>query len=104
MFFPRVRIAAAVLAGLGAIGWVDAAAQGPGVAGRAAAAVPGAGGPRLSPAAAAVARYVKARRPGELNWQKIPWLADLPEAFRQAKAENRPVLLWATDDDPLDRC
>jgi hypothetical protein len=44
------------------------------------------------------------RRPSELHWQQIPWLADLPEAFRLAKAENRPILLWGTDDDPLDRC
>ncbi len=58
---------------------------------------------RLSPQAAAVWKRLQ-KQPGELMWQQIPWLEDLPEAFRQAKAENRPVLVWATDNDPLDRC
>jgi hypothetical protein len=31
-------------------------------------------------------------------------LVDLPEAIRLAKEEGRPVLIWATDDEPLDRC
>lgn len=40
----------------------------------------------------------------ELTWLKIPWVLDLMEAQRAAKAENRPVFLWATGDDPLERC
>jgi len=55
---------------------------------------------------AAVARKVEALkpRPEEAKWQRIPWLVDLQEGLRQAKAEKRPVLIWATDDDPLERC
>ena len=49
-------------------------------------------------------KYVKRRLPGELKWQQIPWLVDLPEAIRQAKAESRPILLWVSGDDPLERC
>jgi hypothetical protein len=96
-------IAAVVLVGVGTAGIGLAIAQAPGVARRTTSAAPRSGAPRLSAEAAAIYKHVK-KRPGELNWQRIPWLTDLPEAFRQAKAEDRPVLLWATDDDPLDRC
>jgi hypothetical protein len=86
-------LAAAVLVGVGASGTESVAGQSPARA--------PAG---LSPAAAAIYRYVKAEKPGELNWQRTPWLSDLPEAIRQAKAEHRPLLLWITADEPLDRC
>lgn len=42
--------------------------------------------------------------PEELRWQKIPWLTDLAQAQRVGRAENRPILLWVTGDDPLERC
>jgi hypothetical protein len=29
---------------------------------------------------------------------------DLNEAVRVARAEKRPLLLWTSGDDPLDRC
>jgi hypothetical protein len=103
MCLRRMGIAVTVLVVAGTTGMGLAAAQAPGVAGRTTPAAPRSGGPRLSAEAAAIYQYVK-KRPGELKWQRIPWLTDLLEAFRQAKAENRPVLLWATDDDPLDRC
>ncbi len=49
---------------------------------------------------------VRAVRPtlGELRWQQIPWLTDLAQAQKTARAEHRPVLLWVTGDDPLERC
>jgi hypothetical protein len=99
----RSGITAAVLVGVAAAGMGSAVAQSPGPTRARTPAPQGGGGAKLSADAAAIYKHVK-RRPGELNWQKIPWLADLPEAFQQAKAENRPILLWATDDDPLDRC
>ncbi len=42
--------------------------------------------------------------PRPAKWLDIPWLLDLNEAVRQAKAENRPVLIWVSGDDPLERC
>jgi hypothetical protein len=40
----------------------------------------------------------------ELRWQQIPWLTDLAEGQRVARAERRPIFLWVTGDDPLERC
>jgi len=42
--------------------------------------------------------------PREPKWQRIPWLLDLNEGIRLAKAEKRPLLLWTSGDDPLERC
>ena len=40
----------------------------------------------------------------QLKWQQIPWVTDLKQGLELAKKENRPMLLWGSDDDPLDRC
>ena len=43
--------------------------------------------------------------PRPTKWRDdIPWLLDLEEGIRQAKAEKRPVLIWTSGDDPLERC
>jgi hypothetical protein len=42
--------------------------------------------------------------PRPTKWLDVPWLLDLNEAVRVAKAENRPVLIWVSGDDPLERC
>ena len=42
--------------------------------------------------------------PEELRWQQIPWVTDLTEGQRLAQAERRPIFLWVTGDDPLERC
>lgn len=42
--------------------------------------------------------------PAELKWQKIPWILDLAEGQRLARAEGRPIFLWASGDPPLERC
>ena len=42
--------------------------------------------------------------PEELRWQQIPWVTDLAEGQRMATAEGRPIFLWVTGDDPLERC
>jgi hypothetical protein len=42
--------------------------------------------------------------PREPKWQRIPWLPDLNEGMRLAKEEKRPLLLWTSGDDPLERC
>ncbi len=48
--------------------------------------------------------YAKKALPGELEWKQIPWLIDLDEGLRQATEENRPLLLFVSGDDPLERC
>jgi hypothetical protein len=104
MSIKRPGIAAALLVGMGTMGVGWAAGQSPGLARRTTATARGSGMARLSKEAAGIYQYVKLRAPGELNWQRIPWLTDLPEAIRQARAEDRPILLWVGGDDPLDRC
>jgi hypothetical protein len=42
--------------------------------------------------------------PQSTRWLDVPWLLDLNEAIRLAKAETRPVLIWVSGDDPLERC
>ena len=42
--------------------------------------------------------------PRSTKWLDSPWLLDLNEGIRVATAENRPVLIWVSGDDPLERC
>ena len=43
--------------------------------------------------------------PRPAKWRDaIPWLLDLEEGVRLAKDEKRPVLIWVSGDDPLERC
>lgn len=59
--------------------------------------------PRLPPEAARL--YADATLfPRPTKWLDIPWLLDLNEAVRAATAEHRPVLIWVSGDDPLERC
>jgi len=62
------------------------------------------GDPR--PADQALAERAAAIKPRaeELRWQQIPWLTDLAQGQRLAQAERRPIFLWVTGDDPLERC
>ena len=62
------------------------------------------GADRLPADAARMYGFVKTPHPGELKWQQIPWLTDLREAVRQARAESRPLLLFVSGDDPLEKC
>jgi hypothetical protein len=65
---------------------------------------PAEGAGRLPADAAAVYTYVKKPLPGELKWQDIPWTVDLAEGMRLAAEERRPLLLFVSGDDPLERC
>jgi hypothetical protein len=38
------------------------------------------------------------------KWERIPWVTDLTEGRRLGLQENRPIFLWVTGDDPLERC
>ncbi len=40
----------------------------------------------------------------ELKWQQIPWVTDLTHGLKLAREETRPIFLWVTGDDPLERC
>jgi hypothetical protein len=59
---------------------------------------------RLPADAARMYGFVTTPHPGELAWQQIPWLTDLRDAIRQARAENRPLLLFVSGDEPLEKC
>jgi hypothetical protein len=59
---------------------------------------------RLPADAARMYGFVKVPHPGELRWQQIPWLTDLQDGIRQAKSESRPLVLFASGDDPLEKC
>jgi hypothetical protein len=43
-------------------------------------------------------------RAEEVRWRQIPWLTDLNEGVRLTQKERRPLLLWVSGDDPLERC
>ena len=60
--------------------------------------------PRPSEQALARRAAVIKPAPEELRWQQIPWVTDLAEGQRLAQAERRPIFLWVTGDDPLERC
>jgi hypothetical protein len=63
-----------------------------------------AGGPRPD-SEAVLHRLEEIKQPPELNrWQQIPWVLDLKEALYTARQEKRPLLLWVSGDDPLERC
>lgn len=53
-----------------------------------------------------IAQRAQLLRPSaaELRWQEIPWLNSLVEARETAQKERRPILIWATDDNPFGRC
>jgi hypothetical protein len=61
---------------------------------------------QTSPTLAALTQRAEVIKPSasELKWQRIPWLMDLAQGQRVAQAERRPILLWVTGDDPLERC
>ena len=40
----------------------------------------------------------------ETRWQQIPWLRSVIEGQQAARRENRPIMYWHVDDDPLERC
>jgi hypothetical protein len=43
--------------------------------------------------------------PHPARWRDaIPWVLDLGEGIRLAEREHRPVLIWVSGDDPLERC
>jgi hypothetical protein len=50
--------------------------------------------------------YYRALKPSDrdIRWRRIPWMQDLDAAVKQAKKEKRPLFIWATDDEPLERC
>jgi hypothetical protein len=62
--------------------------------------------PADEPPAEALARRATLIRPAanELRWQQIPWRTDLVAGQKCARTEGRPILLWVTGDDPLERC
>ena len=62
------------------------------------------GADRLPADAARMYGFVKTPHPGEPRWQQIPWLTDLGEGIKLAKGEKRPLVLFVSGDDPLEKC
>jgi hypothetical protein len=57
------------------------------------------------PAAAAQLYADTTLFPRPTKWRDaIPWGLDLEEGLRLAREEKRPVLIWVSGDDPLERC
>jgi hypothetical protein len=57
------------------------------------------------PAAAAQLYADTTLFPQPTKWRDaIPWLLDLEEGIRVAQEEKRPILIWTSGDDPLERC
>jgi hypothetical protein len=69
-------------------------------------AIGAAGAPRAGAPSGDLERRAAVIRPAaaELKWQQIPWLLDLTEGLRAAREQRRPIFLWVTGDDPLERC
>ena len=43
--------------------------------------------------------------PQPTKWRDaIPWLLDLKAGIQAAREEKRPILIWTSGDDPLERC
>src|SRR4051812_40395115 len=42
--------------------------------------------------------------PRQMKYREIPWLLDLEDGIQLAKKEMRPILIWTSGDDPLERC
>ena len=43
--------------------------------------------------------------PQPTKWRdSIPWLLDLEAGIGLAREEKRPLLIWTSGDDPLERC
>lgn len=59
---------------------------------------------RLPKDAGLIYAYVKKPISGELKWQQIPWTVDLHEGIRLAQTEKRPLLMFVSGDDPLEKC
>lgn len=61
---------------------------------------------KIAPRSADLERQAAAIKPmpKELKWRQVPWVLDLTEGQRLAKEENRPIFLWVTGDEPLERC
>jgi hypothetical protein len=62
--------------------------------------------PKTDPTLADLEKQAAAIKPtpSELRWRQIPWVLDLTEGQRLAQEEGRPIFLWVTGDEPLERC
>ena len=39
-------------------------------------------------------------KPSEVEWEQIPWQPNLGEAIREARRQDRPILLWMMNGHP----
>ncbi len=45
-----------------------------------------------------------AAKTDELRWARIPWRPSVAQALADAKAEDRPAVLWVMNGHPLGNC
>jgi hypothetical protein len=57
--------------------------------------------PKLTPERFASLHALISSHPGEEKWLEIHWLTNLTEARHQAETQNKPILLWEMDGNPL---
>jgi hypothetical protein len=43
-------------------------------------------------------------KPSEETWKMIPWLASLVDGQKMARELNRPMFVWISSEEPLERC
>ncbi len=43
-------------------------------------------------------------KPAEETWKMIPWRTSLVEGQKLARELNRPMFVWISSEEPLERC
>lgn len=43
-------------------------------------------------------------KPAEETWKMIPWRTSLVEGQKLARELNRPMMVWISSEEPLERC
>jgi len=62
-------------------------------------------GPQARPTAAQLEAQIRQLRPRKSVWRAIPWRTCLLDGLAEAKAKNKPVLLWVFIHNPsYERC
>jgi hypothetical protein len=59
-----------------------------------------------APTAESLAAGIDALKPARVAWREVAWKSCLLEGLREARQQNKPLLLWVFIDRPCDdaRC
>lgn len=61
----------------------------------------GQGQPRLDETSFETLKFKIAPGQEELAWRKIAWRTSLASGIAEARAQDKPILLWATNGHPM---